>query len=78
MIHEVIDASPLPVHRVHFPVQQHIHSKPGESFKKVKNYPTEIDQNPKRVLHTSKLLFLAVESCNAFTHISATSAQLMP
>ena len=26
---------------------------------------------------TSKLLFLAVESCNAFTQISATSAQLI-
>jgi hypothetical protein len=27
---------------------------------------------------TSKLLFLAVESCNALTQISATSAQLIP
>lgn len=30
------------------------------------------------MLPTSKLLFLAVESCNAFTQISATSAQLIP
>lgn len=27
---------------------------------------------------TSKLLFLAVESCNALTHMSATSAQPIP
>lgn len=68
----------LPAHRVPSLDQQHIRNKPTQIQHHFSILLLESNIKANKRLPTSKLLFLAVESCNAFTQISATSAQLIP
>lgn len=68
----------LPTRKVPSQAQRHIHNIPSQGIGSISSSVKFCHQKQVEVLLTSKLLFLAVESCNAFTQISATSAQLIP
>lgn len=67
----------LPTRTAPSQAQRHIHNIPSHGKGSISPLSNSAIKTS-RILLTSKLLFLAVESCNAFTQISATSAQLIP
>lgn len=66
--------NPLPAHIAPSLSQLHIHSIPAYKHTQLSPIHIILALKENKSLLTSKLLFLAVESCNAFTQISATSA----